>query len=65
MPNGDEHPRGVRHPQNVVILGSTGSIGRSALSVIAHDGGARLQVLGLAAQSSWETLVAQARTSRW
>ena len=26
--------------QNVVILGSTGSIGRSALSVIEHDGGA-------------------------
>ena len=28
---------------NVVILGSTGSVGQSALSVIEHDGGARLR----------------------
>jgi 1-deoxy-D-xylulose-5-phosphate reductoisomerase len=49
---------------NVVILGSTGSIGRSALSVIEHDGGARLRVLGLGAHSSWEALLAQARAVR-
>ena len=47
--------------QNVVILGSTGSIGRSALSVIEHDGGARLRAYGLAAHSSVDSLVAQAR----
>ena len=37
--------------QNVVILGSTGSVGRSALSVIEHDGGARLRAFGLGAHS--------------
>ena len=41
MPPGDQ--------QNVVILGSTGSVGRSALSVIEHDGGARLRACGLSA----------------
>src|SRR4051794_36259045 len=53
---------------NVVVLGSTGSVGRSALDVIAHDGesGAspRLQAWGLAAHSRWESLVQQARESR-
>ena len=49
---------------NVVILGSTGSIGRSALSVVAHDEGARLAVRGLGAHSSWEMLLDQARTFR-
>ena len=49
---------------NVVILGSTGSIGRSALSVIEHDGGARLKARGLSAHSSWERLVEQARAHR-
>jgi 1-deoxy-D-xylulose-5-phosphate reductoisomerase len=47
--------------QNVVILGSTGSIGRSALSVIEHDAGHRLRAYGLAAHSSADSLVAQAR----
>ncbi|WZP00034.1 1-deoxy-D-xylulose-5-phosphate reductoisomerase [Isosphaeraceae bacterium EP7] len=56
MPSGD--------PYNVVILGSTGSVGRSALSVIAHDGGARLRAHGLAAGSSWQGLLAQAREAR-
>jgi len=50
--------------QNVVILGSTGSIGRSALSVIAHDGGARLRAYGLGAHSSVDRLIEQARTFR-
>jgi 1-deoxy-D-xylulose-5-phosphate reductoisomerase len=50
--------------QNVVILGSTGSIGQSALSVIDHDGGDRLCVYGLAAHSSVDALVAQARKHR-
>jgi 1-deoxy-D-xylulose-5-phosphate reductoisomerase len=49
---------------NVVILGSTGSVGRSALSVIEHDGGARLKAWGLGAHSRWEPLVAQARALR-
>ena len=48
-------------PHNVVILGSTGSIGRSALSVVAHDGGARLKAWGLSAHSRWGPLVEQAR----
>src|SRR5215218_1258292 len=49
---------------NVVVLGSTGSVGRSALSVVEHDGGARLGVRGLGAHSSWEALVEQARAFR-
>jgi 1-deoxy-D-xylulose-5-phosphate reductoisomerase len=48
--------------RRVVILGSTGSIGLNCLEVI---GGldTRLQVLGLSAHSSWETLFEQA--VRW
>jgi len=49
--------------QNVVILGSTGSIGRSALSVIEHDG-LRLRAFGLAAHSSVDLLIEQARAFR-
>ncbi|WP_406696055.1 1-deoxy-D-xylulose-5-phosphate reductoisomerase [Singulisphaera sp. Ch08] len=49
---------------NVVVLGSTGSVGRSALSVIEHDGGARLGAYGLGAHTSWEALVDQARACR-
>jgi 1-deoxy-D-xylulose-5-phosphate reductoisomerase len=52
------------HEKNVVILGSTGSIGRSALSVIEHDGGDRLRAFGLAARSSVDLLIAQAREHR-
>ena len=44
----------------VVVLGSTGSIGRSALSVIGHDGGARLRAWGLSAHTRWQELAAQA-----
>ena len=42
--------------RNVVILGSTGSVGRSALSVVEHDGGARLRAFGLSAHSRWGPL---------
>ena len=49
---------------NVVILGSTGSVGRSTLSVVAHDSGRRLKVRGLGAHTSWEPLIAQARAFR-
>jgi 1-deoxy-D-xylulose-5-phosphate reductoisomerase len=48
----------------VVILGATGSIGRSTLSVIEHDGGARLRAHGLGAHSSWRALAEQARRFR-
>jgi 1-deoxy-D-xylulose-5-phosphate reductoisomerase len=57
-------PQGETHPRNVVILGSTGSIGRSALSVIEHDAGARLRAFGLSAHGSWERLVEQAHSFR-
>jgi 1-deoxy-D-xylulose-5-phosphate reductoisomerase len=50
--------------QNIVVLGSTGSVGRSALSVIEHDGGARLRARGLSAHSRWEGLLDQARQFR-
>jgi 1-deoxy-D-xylulose-5-phosphate reductoisomerase len=46
--------------QGIAILGSTGSIGRSTLAVIAlHPERFRVAVLG--AFGSWETVVAQAR----
>ena len=41
-----------------MILGSTGSIGVQALDVVARSDD--MQVVGLAASSSWERLLAQA-----
>ncbi|MFO0954661.1 MAG: 1-deoxy-D-xylulose-5-phosphate reductoisomerase [Isosphaeraceae bacterium] len=60
MPPG-ETPRDFR---NVVVLGSTGSVGRSALSVIGHDDGSRLRAWGLGARASVGTLLEQARSFR-
>lgn len=51
-------------PANVVILGSTGSVGRSGLSVLEHDRGERLTAFGLGAHSRWQTLAEQARAFR-
>lgn len=51
-------------PENIVVLGSTGSVGRSALSVIEHDAGARLRGYGLSAHSRGDLLVEQARAVR-
>ena len=49
---------GVRHMKRIAILGSTGSIGQSALAVVdAHPD--RLQVVGLAAGENAELLAAQ------
>ena len=45
--------------EEVLILGSTGSIGTQALEVVAAS--AELEVVGLAAGSDWERLLAQAR----
>ena len=45
--------------KKVLILGSTGSIGTQALEVIGRS--EALQVVGLAAGSSWETAIEQAR----
>ena len=44
--------------RKLVILGSTGSIGVQALDVVARSDD--LQVVGLAAATSWERLLAQA-----
>ncbi len=44
--------------KKVIILGSTGSIGRSALSV-AQSLGDEFEIVGLAAGSRWETLADQ------
>ncbi|MCA1989543.1 MAG: 1-deoxy-D-xylulose-5-phosphate reductoisomerase, partial [Desulfarculus sp.] len=49
--------------KRLAILGSTGSIGRSALEVLAEHPG-RFQVVSLAAARSVETLAAQARALR-
>ncbi len=45
--------------KKLVILGSTGSIGTQALEIVA--GSEELQVVGLAAGSSWERVLEQAR----
>jgi 1-deoxy-D-xylulose-5-phosphate reductoisomerase len=45
--------------KKVVILGSTGSIGTQALEIVA--GSEELQVVGLAAATSWEAVLGQAR----
>ncbi len=45
--------------KRLLILGSTGSIGRQALDVCAHSD--ELELVGLSAESSWEALVSQAR----
>jgi 1-deoxy-D-xylulose-5-phosphate reductoisomerase len=45
--------------RKVLILGSTGSIGTQALDVVGSS--EELQVVGLAAGSDWEAVVAQAR----
>jgi 1-deoxy-D-xylulose-5-phosphate reductoisomerase len=45
--------------KKIVILGSTGSIGTQALEIVAAS--AELQVVGLAAASSWEQTLEQAR----
>ena len=46
---------------HVVVLGSTGSIGRSTLDVIEHDGGKRLAAWGFSAHRRWQALAEQAR----
>jgi 1-deoxy-D-xylulose-5-phosphate reductoisomerase len=45
--------------KKLVILGSTGSIGTQALEIVAASD--ELQVIGLAAGTSWEQLLGQAR----
>ena len=49
--------------RHITILGSTGSIGESALDVVRASGG-RLALAALAAGSNWRTLAAQARELR-
>lgn len=46
---------------HVVILGSTGSIGRSALSVLNHDRERRFRAWGLSAHSSCRSVLEQAK----
>jgi 1-deoxy-D-xylulose-5-phosphate reductoisomerase len=48
---------------NVAVLGSTGSIGRSTLEVIAASGG-ELQAVGLSAHANTELLLQQAQAVR-
>ncbi len=47
-------------PKRLLILGSTGSIGTQALDIVSRSEG--LEVVGLSAERSWETLVEQAQT---
>jgi 1-deoxy-D-xylulose-5-phosphate reductoisomerase len=46
--------------RRLLILGSTGSIGTQALDIVGRSDD--LELVGLCAESSWETLVAHART---
>jgi 1-deoxy-D-xylulose-5-phosphate reductoisomerase len=46
--------------RRILILGSTGSVGTQALEVVAASG--ELEVVGLAAATSWEAVLEQART---
>jgi 1-deoxy-D-xylulose-5-phosphate reductoisomerase len=50
-------------PTRVVVLGSTGSIGRNTLEVIDHARG-RLRTWGLCGHRNWEILLEQARATR-
>ena len=52
-----------RPPRNIVVLGSTGSIGSSTLEVAAASAG-RLCVLGLSANRSCQRLLEQAQRAR-
>ena len=52
-----------RPPRNIVVLGSTGSIGSSTLEVAAASDG-RFRVLGLSANRSCQRLLEQARRVR-
>jgi 1-deoxy-D-xylulose-5-phosphate reductoisomerase len=47
--------------RRLLILGSTGSIGRQALDVCARES-EQFELVGFSAESSWEALVEQART---
>jgi 1-deoxy-D-xylulose-5-phosphate reductoisomerase len=49
----------VSERKRLLILGSTGSIGTQALDVCSR--GSRFELVGLSAESSWETLIEQAR----
>jgi 1-deoxy-D-xylulose-5-phosphate reductoisomerase len=49
----------MSNSKRLLILGSTGSIGRQALDVVGRS--AELELVGLSAQHSWEALVEQAR----
>ena len=53
------NPAYISPMRRIILLGSTGSIGRSALDVVAALPDA-VRVVGLAAQSSWELLGEQA-----
>ena len=45
--------------RRLLVLGSTGSIGTQALDIVARNPG--FELVGLSAERSWETLIAQAR----
>ena len=46
-------------PRRLLILGSTGSIGTQALDIVERS--RDIELVGLSAERSWETLIAQAR----
>ena len=55
--------RSTDQPRQLIVLGSTGSIGVNTLSVVDHlvRNGSEIEVVGLAARSSTTTLIEQAK----
>src|SRR5687768_10021823 len=58
-PWGSATPPRLRRVRRILIIGSTGSIGTQALDVVERN--PELEIVGLAAASSWELLLEQAK----
>jgi 1-deoxy-D-xylulose-5-phosphate reductoisomerase len=59
MPHGASERAAMSERRRLLVLGSTGSIGRQALDVCEHSD--EFELVGLSAESSWEPLIEQAR----
>ncbi|MFM1802135.1 MAG: hypothetical protein RJA81_1487, partial [Planctomycetota bacterium] len=55
------HPKIEERPEGIVVLGSTGSIGKSTLDVLKSPAGIGLKATGLSANRSWKMLASQGR----
>jgi len=53
----------LMQPKRIAILGSTGSVGRQALEIIASADGGRFEVCALSGGGNWRLLAEQARAT--